>query len=572
MTSLIGDMNKARRLVPLLAALSLSAGVIILVVGALWMIGSATGERDRFSSLKIAPADAVFYMAINTEPSSPQWLAVSDILETLNAKEPIRDAIDEELLQFGLQFERDILPLAGDEGYVAITDIDALVDETGGFVVAFRVRDSGKAEEIVLNVAEQEGTEFEEEEYLGETIRYAETVTGGGLEDDGAISFVDNVMVLGTSPEDVKGVIDVIDGQAPNAETNERLREMRERQTEDFLVWGYADLTQLWDFLETYLAENAPPDLEESLGGEQVLEEARKNYDRITFALSSQRDGFVLDYSYLVPAESSDKLGLGVPFKSQYAERVPADTMLFFSGNDLYNEGYVPGRDDLFEATGDLFQESGQESQTWSDILSDLEREIGIDLEDDLLSLLTGEIAVAANASDLSSEEPDIEILALAEVNDGDKMENTMQKLGEFLERENIATVENSSREGFHRWSPVDAPESAAWTVTDREVILGYPERAVEAFVDGQDESLADTADWKRTMEILPDDGTSLGYVSVARLIEEARKMEGVEADFAESTDRKVTFEDLAPIRAFGMATTTMEDGYSARLVVLITD
>jgi hypothetical protein len=185
---------------------------------------------------------------------------------------------------------------------------------------------------------------------------------------------------------------------------------------------------------------------------------------------------------------------------------------------------------------------------------------------------MSGEIAVAGNVSDLSSDEPSFEVLALAEVNDTQRMENTMRKLGEFLERQDLAIVEDSDREGLHRWSPVSAPDSAAWTVTGEDVIVGYPEAAVEGFLDGEGESLADNADWKRTMDILPNDGTSLMYISLARAIEEFRKLDTAEAEFEKSTDGKVTFDDFAPIRALGAATTTTDDGYSARLVLLITD
>jgi hypothetical protein len=239
--------------------------------------------------------------------------------------------------------------------------------------------------------------------------------------------------------------------------------------------------------------------------------------------------------------------------------------MFFFAGNDLYRQGYLPGQDEVFDTPG-------PQGETVKDIVEGIESELGIDLENDLLDLMTGEIAVAGNASNLGADEPEFEVLALAEVNDAAKVENTMRKLGDFLEREDLATVKDSERDGVHRWSAAQAPDSAAWTVTGEEVILGYPEAAVEGLLDGQEESLADTADWKRTMEIQPGQRTSVAYISLARLIQEVRQIEGTEANFEQSTEGRVTLDDLAPIRALGFATTTMADGYSARVVVLIAD
>jgi hypothetical protein len=790
-----------------LTLIPLSAGVIGLTVGALWLVGSSSGQRERFSSLEIAPADPVFYMAINTEPSSSQWIAVSDVLGTLNAKEPLRDAIDEELLKFGLEFERDILPLAGDEGYLAITDVDALSNNTGGFVIAFRLSDVDKAEQIALDVAEQEGTEFSEEEYEGVTIRESDNLSEG---DPGAIAFVENVMVVGVTREDVKGVIDVVHGRAPNAVTDERLRELRERQEEDFLFWGYADMAPIWDTAESSIPtdfggsgssdpiETPPPgppvetdfsvlsfDAEYSVNNgalevterivvdfgqtpkhgifrdiatritydllddvvvsveprsvtrdgnsepfeqppiegpfhrlvvgdpgvtitgqhtyvikyvvrgaiinvdsgdgdayydivwnvtgdnwgvpietatatltipngsfmytpcavgpdpfpafqsgcsttqegittvryvsdgpieagsgmafmasvsgvsgapdaelvpsegfpfetdetptdefpfafdyPEIFDELRGTYDRVAFSVSSTGDGFALDATVLHAPGFEPKYA-AVPtkaFDSRFAGSLPPETMFFFAGNDPYNEGYLSRQDEFLDTPG-------PGGQTIRDVLDEIERELGFDLEADLLALMTGEVAIAGNVSNISTGGlPEFEVLALAEVNDAARMENTMRKLGDYLEQQDIATVEDSNREGVHRWLLTQTPDSVAWTVNDGDVILGYPESAVTSVQDRGRESLADTGDWKRTMDSLPADRTSLGYISLARVIEEVRQIDGAEADFEQSTEGKLTLDDLAPIRTVAFATTAADDGYSARVIVLIAD
>ena len=67
---------------------------------------------------------------------------------------------------------------------------------------------------------------------------------------NGAVALFDNVLAVGTSPDDVKAVIDVVQGRAESAETNERLQEFRALQEEDFLMWGYADLAPVWDLAE----------------------------------------------------------------------------------------------------------------------------------------------------------------------------------------------------------------------------------------------------------------------------------------------------------------------------------
>ena len=145
-----------------------------------------------------------------------------------------------------------------------------------------------------------------------------------------------------------------------------------------------------------------------------------------------------------------------------------------------------------------------------------------------------------------------------------------MEKVGDFLEQQDLARVEDGTREGVRLWSPVDAPESVAWTVDDNTLAVGYPESSVDGFLDGVDESLADSADWKRTMELLPEEKTAVFYVSLARIIEEVRRIEGIDEQFETSTEGELSLADLAPVRTLAWASTAEEEGYGIRMVFLV--
>ena len=244
-------MTKAIVALPVVA----SALIVGIVITLLWMAGSVSGERAKFSSLEIAPKDADVFVAINTDPTSPQWLAVNDSLEAINTKDRLRRLIDEALAEINLDWEEDILPVAGDEAFFSVPDISKVED--GGFVAGFRLRDTAGAQEVFNSLrqrAEDEGEEFEEEEYEGVTIYYTKDSSSFANSDDAAVALFGDVLAVGASPDDVKGIIDVVQGRAPSAEENERLQEFREIQKEEFLVWGYADLGSMWDTLEESLA------------------------------------------------------------------------------------------------------------------------------------------------------------------------------------------------------------------------------------------------------------------------------------------------------------------------------
>ena len=548
-----------------LLPLAISLPVIAAVVAALWVLGSSSGQRDKFSSLEIAPHDVDLYMAINTDPASSQWLAVNGVLDTVNATNPILDAIDKALEEFDLEWERDFVPLAGDEGFFAVTDLDAL-ENGGGWVMAFQLRDTGRAEVIFLDIAaqseEDNGEVLREEEYEGETVYYFESAFVEAAPSGGALAFVEDVSIIGFSRDDVEGVIDVVRGRADSAGNNERLQEMRRRQGDDFLLWAYTDLGRLWDFVEETV-KNEP---DAPFDAAELLAKARGQADRMSVAVSARRDAFVLDASVLRAPDAEEEQSLARVFDSRFAGTVPVDTMFFAAGYDLFNGTYVPLRDAISETPIE-----SADQQTVEEAINDLEQEIGLNFEEDLLGLLTGEFAVAFNASDFDAEVPGFDMLALFDVSDPERMERSMLKLGDYFEGQELLAMRSSGREGVYAWEPYEGGgDAVAWTVSAGRLAIGFPESGVEKFLEGARPSLADSADWQGTMDLLPDDKASVVYVSISRLLEEVRRTEGAEDGLRDATDGDLTFDDLMRIRSVGVATTSLEDGQAFSIAVLV--
>lgn len=550
------------------ATVALAATATVLIVGIIlvlfWLAGA--GGRDRFSSLSVAPRDAFFYLVVNTDPASSQWVAFNDVLEVLNAKGPLSDRLNEILEEFDLVWEEDILPLAGEEAYLALVDIDAL-EEGRGWMAGIQLRNTDRARDIILDVARQEAEngdgEVIEDEYLGTTVYYTEREDFfEGPVDSGAFAFLDGLLVVAADRRDLEDAIDAATGRAPTARENERLQELRERQEEDFILWGYADLAPLWDRLEE---EPVDPTLD--VDPTEIIDELRGSTDRMSFVLRSHRTGFSFDVSVIRAPDFDPDEGFApdAVFDTAYAGMVPEDTLVFLAGYDLYNQVYGPLREAIERTT------LGQEGDTVDDVLRDFEDEIGFNVEDDLLALMTGEFALAFNVRDLA-QEPEVEILSLLDVTDARRIERTMTRLGDYLEDQELIQVRETRRRGVYRWEEFGAGggDAFAWTVTRRSLAMGFPDPVVEAFLDGAQPSLADSPDWQATFDLLPGERTFIAYVSLARLIEELRELEGVEEDFEEVMDGELTFDDLAPIRSVGIVGTLLEDGWGQSMVVLV--
>ena len=188
--------------------------------------------------------------------------------------------------------------------------------------------------------------------------------------------------------------------------------------------------------------------------------------------------------------------------------------MAFFTGYDLYNASYVPTRD--------LLDELGSGGDEFDTAIGDIEAEIGFDLEDDLLSLMTGEYAVAFNARGFDSEEPEFDVLAMIDVNDREKIASTMERVGNSWSSRTSRGLRMDSRgcsAVVHRCARERGLDAGR-----RHAGRRIPRVIGQGFLDGVDGSLADSADWKRTMELMPENKTSLFYVSLARVIEEVRE------------------------------------------------
>ena len=313
------------------------------------------------------------------------------------------------------------------------------------------------------------------------------------------------------------------------------------------------------------LPEEPQSDFPFDFDSEEVFEELRGTYDRVGFSVSAAGDGFALDLTVL-HAPGFDPKYAAEPtevFDSHFAGSVPADTMFFLAGYDIYGQT---------KALGDYLDQIGpSDGPSGDEFLDGFTEATGLDLEEDILSLLTGEYAVAGNASGFENDPPDFSISAMLDVSDAAKAQESLEVIADFLEDEGLADIDDS--DAVQRWEPLgeSGVEALGVTIKGGALIAGYPDRAVEDSVNGFDRSLADTEDWRRTLELLPQDTTSVGFFSLARIFEELRGTEAEES-FNQSTDGELTIEDLAAIRSLAFATTSRDNGFGMHFVLFMED
>jgi hypothetical protein len=545
--------------------LALAALISALVIGGsvavLTRSGSSNGKQQAFSALASAPRDVDFVMSINTDSASSQWISFSKRLKALNADEPIRDSVTQELETEGLRWDRDVLSVLGKEGYIAVTDFSNLGEQKGA-VAAFQLRDPTKARQNFLKIARSSARDADEtlleENYQGVTITYAQEKFGSGrnrsTRDFGAIAFPGELAVLGLSRDDVKGVIDVIQGRSPSIAQNSRFQEMRARQKDDFLFWGYADLVPFWKTLEDSTASMFSGSTPQTAA---ALKEARDSADRFAFSFSAQGQGLVVDAQVLrTPGAPPDPTRrLSQQLDPALARLVPSDTILLIAGANAH--------DQLFSS----IQKAAANDRDFDRTLKQLENDIGFHLDSDLFALMTGEYGLAANFGE-DGGPAGFSILGLFNIADATKVSRSLDLLGRYLSREAGVTATQADRNGVRRLS-ADG-ETIAWKATDKTLVAGYPDAAVQNFASPvAGKTLADTADWKHAMTALPSEKSYVAYLNLARLLQEADDAGALDT---QAGPRGLNFspQDLRPIRSFAMSGSSLPDGQRLRMVLLM--
>jgi hypothetical protein len=71
---------------------------------------------------------------------------------------------------------------------------------------------------------------------------------------------------------------------------------------------------------------------------------------------------------------------------------------------------------------------------------------------------------------------------------------------------------------------------------------------------------------------MLPADTTSVGFVSISRLLDEVRAIPDAAQSFEESADGELKLEDLTAIRSVGYASTTRENGFGLHFALFMED
>ncbi len=393
----------------------------LVVVGA----GAATAyvlvvlNNPSEATAQYIPASATAYFSVNLRPGLRQTMNAGDFFSRIDSDE-LEDWREERLEEIedetGIHPTEDVADWLGTDISAAILNDD--IDDLE-WVVMFQVSDregaEDFAEDLVDYITEDSWTEFEEDSSDGLDLWIAE-------DDSVAIAVSDAYLLIGDGEDTVEDIAENVEESLRRSLLdNDAFVAAQEAAPSPRMAFGYLDIEALWPE-QTDL-------LDLGVTSEQLRDELEGNWPvYVSMSASFQSNGMRMDFSYFLEEESIE--WDGSPVLAQQV--LPADSLVAMS-----TTGVLEAWEDWWEiieetdpyAADDLHQ-----------LLLDFEEEAGIDVEDDVLDTLSGEMAAALLPSDFDFSSEDaalaspVHALFLAGLDDPETLEDTLDDLLAALE------------------------------------------------------------------------------------------------------------------------------------------
>lgn len=519
-----------RLVIALVTLLGLAAGTV--VAGYLLVFSAST---DRAATL--APASSAFYVNVYLQPSTGQQANLGGLIgrlpgfadaASLDAK--IDQIIGNLLSGSGIDYAADIKPWLGDQ--VAIAGWPNGTDTPATVVIA-AVKDRAAAAGSVERLLGGGGLTFAPETHAGVELRVA---------DGGAYAFVDDMLVMGETPDALHAVIDA-GGNAEALADRADFREAMDRVPDDHLAAVFIDLHA-------------------AAGTIGAAEEAAGSFGAVGAALVAEQDGLRLSGALGIDLESAspsarDRHAMGTE-PSSLAEWMPDGTIASLVAFGLEQtladvEDGLAGVDEADDAVGLL------------DTIRALAAfGFGIDIDSDLLPLLGREVGIAMTGIESGAPSG----LLLLRPDDADTARDTLDDLAERMaDMGGESGVE--TRDGVEITTVV-IPDTAAiaYAVVDGIVLIGLEADAVGAAVAAHRSGavLARTPAYQRTFEVAGMRAGTEAFVEIGSLIE-ALSLDGDLA--ALPSDAR---DILSQLGTFGLTMPSRDDQIEFHAVVTVED
>lgn len=552
--------NDGRRTHPIQAGVCVLT--LISMLAAMATVGaapqSAQAQESGLATASLAPETSLVYVALSLDTESAQWqlsqtlaerAGLDSLMEMLRAE---MDADDEQSLE---EFQEEAGPFLGGEAALVLTSLAAVNEVnlsglSGGIVDATPVAEDGStgvavivnaadpdaAEAKVEELIEEDGSEVEKTEYEGVTIR---SVEGSETADALTYARVEDSLVFAAVPADVEPIIDTANGDAAALAESENFTGLQTELNDEFMLFGWLNGPALKEGL------TEQEEISQSIGAfsGQTLDAL----DAYTgFVMWADEPGFRLDTLSMPTEDAADRPGTQ-NFDSALVEQMPSDTLLFANGMDLGAMGILDavGLAVAQVVNGEEFGSGPtdpDEAEAYAEEqFEEAEQTLGFNLQTEFIDQMVGEFALGFRFSSLLDPNG-IGAILVSGVADPTTLTDSLSKISFIVAAGAQETTTYDTREvdgstiNVVEDTSIGFPLRVEYGVVAEQFILGFG-NALQEFVDGPDESLADNPQYQAVMATLPEEHGAQVYVDLAQIITVAQGFLGASSGASDVED-----------------------------------
>ena len=484
--------------------------VLFLLVRGLSQAGEATAE--------FFPSKVLVYSSINLRPGVGQIdnaMEVGDLLRTddfINEEEDLLEDIEDET---GIHPLDDVTSWLGTDITFVLLDVDEDEDWIEWVLMA-HVSDQDEAFDFVGKLRDyledELYTDFDEDE-IGNADAWISD------DEDLVIGLTDDYLILADSEDTIEDLLDNIDSPPTRSlAEDEQFIAARDALPEGRVMFVYA---QIEDYVDTF--EDVVGSLD---GANSVLNWAESNTpEYVAASLSFIDKGMRFD---VVSEAASSSLSIDSDTELRSAEVAPEDTLFLLS---------YAGVSEAWDELRDTLEDTDPwAAEDFDQFLDDLEDETGVDLEQDVIESLTGEVSLAVMPGDVRISPDNLELdgvidaILLAGLHDAAGIEDAMESLTDWIEDQDIDTGSESI--GDYDAVTVNMDQfgedvleeyEPGYLITDEWLAVGTSIKSLESFHDtaeGGAGSLSSQSRYSDLAELAPSPLHVMMYVDIAGILE----------------------------------------------------
>ena len=491
----------------ILVAAGIAVGIVAFVAAVSVFVFFQSLSRPGEATARFIPSNAVAYASINLRPGVQQLRHGRGVISTLQTDALVerRDELLDELEdETGIHLLDDVTPWLGESVSFALLDVDDERD-TAEWVAMVHVSDRVAA----LDFAEDLVSYFEEESLSRfSDTDYREAHLWLSDDEDLGFALTEEYLLIADGENTLKRLIRDIESPPDRPLlADEDFTAARESLPSQRVMFLFLRSEWIWDLLRD---EIGPFDDED----ETILRVESSTPEYAAMSVSFIERGLRADFAAEQP-DDGFTTGSGVRLTSP--EALPADTLVLLATN-----GVREAWEELRQVMDDLDPNGGSDFQS---VLDEVEIETGIDVEEDVVGSLNGEIALALLPSDFRAGVYDV--LLLAGLQDYRNIRRALERLvedsGVEVSRSWLGDYEvmTTELEGFDLLGEDYEP---GYLVTENWAAFGSTYRSVRAFHDavtGESEPLSEADEFSRLISMAPVPPDSLIYADLAAAVDQ---------------------------------------------------